>query len=182
MQNCNKISAKRPGAPDKQQLLASMIRVNHAGEYGAERIYAGQIAVLKNSSICETIKHMKKQEEEHLAYFSGEIIRRKVRPTMLMPVWHVAGFCLGAVTAMIGHKAAMACTVAVEEVIDAHYQEQLKDLETETALKDKISQFRDEEIEHRDIGLENISSGEYQLLRRAVGAATKCAIYLSKRI
>lgn len=181
----NKVTTGQPGSLSEQQLLEQVIRVNQAGEYGAKRIYAGQMAVLKNSSAYETIKHMAEQEDAHLEYFSGEISSRKVRPTALMPVWHVAGFAMGAITAMIGEKAAMACTVAVEEVIDEHYSEQLEFLgEDEVALKEKISQFRAEELEHKNIGLENKAEEAvgYPILRGAVRAATKFAIFMSKRV
>lgn len=175
----------QPGSLTQKQLLEQIIRVNQAGEYGAKRIYAGQMAVLKNSPAYETIKHMAEQEDEHLQYFSNEIVSRKVRPTALMPIWHVAGYAMGAVTAMIGTKAAMACTVAVEEVIDEHYREQLKTLsDNEKLLKEKIEKFRLEEVEHRDIGLENHAedAAAYPILRGAVRTATKFAIFLSKKI
>jgi ubiquinone biosynthesis monooxygenase Coq7 len=175
----------QPGALTEKQMLEQVIRVNQAGEYGAKRIYAGQISVLKNSPVYKTIKHMAKQEEEHLEYFSNEIASRRIRPTALMPIWHVAGFAMGAITAMLGEKAAMACTVAVEEVIDAHYQEQLATLgENEAQLKEKIEKFRKEEVEHKNIGLENNAENTtgYLILRSVVGAATKLAIFLSKRI
>ena len=180
-----KNSTGQPGALTKKQLLEQVIRVNQAGEYGAKRIYAGQMAVLKKSPICKTIKHMAEQEEVHLEYFSNEIAKRHVRPTALMPIWHVAGFVGGAVTAMLGEKAAMACTVAVEEVIDEHYREQLAMLDdSETDLKAKIEKFRNEELEHRDIGIQNNAENAvaYPALRCVVRGATKLAIFLSKRV
>jgi ubiquinone biosynthesis monooxygenase Coq7 len=167
------------------QFVQEVIRVDHAGEYGAKRIYEGQMAVLKNSPAYKTIKHMAQQEEEHLAYFSEQISKRKVRPTALMPIWHVGAFVMGAATAMMGEKAAMACTVAVEEVIDEHYSEQLLQLgESEPELHKKIEKFRAEELEHRDIGLSNNAeqAAAYPLLRLAVRGATKLAIELSKRV
>src|ERR1700755_2693783 len=100
------------------------IRVDHAGEYGAERIYAGQLAVLGRGPHGETLRHMRDQEVQHLETFSRLIAARRVRPTLMLPLWHVAGFALGAVTASMGVRAAMACTVAVEETIDAHYAAQ----------------------------------------------------------
>ena len=105
----------------KKDLIASMIRVNHAGEYGAKRIYQGQMKVLKNNKKFETIKTMYEQELIHLKYFQEEVAKRNIRPTVLMPAWHILGFALGAITASLGEKAAMACTVAVEEVIEDHY-------------------------------------------------------------
>jgi len=185
MKNNKKSTIGQPGALTETQLIEQVIRVNQAGEYGAKRIYAGQMAVLKNSPSYKTIKHMAKQEEEHLEYFSSEIVKRHVRPTALMPLWHVAGFAMGAITAMLGEKAAMACTVAVEEVIDEHYREQIAVLgENEAKLKEKIEKFRKEEEEHKNIGLENNAEDTigYPILRGAVGAATKLAIFLSKRV
>jgi ubiquinone biosynthesis monooxygenase Coq7 len=166
-----------------EQFIQQVIRVNHAGEYGAKRIYQGQMAVLKNSGAYETIRHMAEQEEAHLQYFSDEIGKRKVRPTAMMPIWHVGAFAMGAVTALLGEKAAMACTVAVEQVIDEHYQEQISQLgENDADLKEKIEKFRDEELEHRDTALENHAeeAAGYPLLRLAVGAATRLAIAVSK--
>ena len=109
-----------PGDTQIESSVDHMIRVNHAGEFGAKRIYAGQIAVLGKTDIGDTLKHMAEQEEEHFNYFDKEIVKRGVRPTVLSPVWHLAGFALGAGTAMLGKEAAMACTVAVEETIDEH--------------------------------------------------------------
>ena len=110
--------------------IRDSIRVDHAGEYGATKIYDGQIAIFgKDSKIGKTIQHMADQEKEHIDKFNDLIIEHKVRPTALLPVWNIAGFALGASTALIGEKAAMACTVAVEKVIGEHYQEQLELLE-----------------------------------------------------
>lgn len=178
------VKNRQPGDLTKEQFIHQVIRVDHAGEYGAKRIYQGQMDVLKNSSCYETIKHMAEQEEEHLQYFSDEIGKRKVRPTILMPIWHVGAYAMGAATAMMGEKAAMACTVAVEEVIDEHYQEQLESLGAdEKDLKKNIEKFREEELEHRDIGLENNAEEAtgYEFLRGGVRLATKLAIELSKR-
>jgi len=174
-----------PGDLKADRLIDQIIRVDHAGEYGAKRIYQGQMDVLKNSPSYKTIKHMAEQEEEHLAYFSEQIGKRKVRPTALMPLWHVGAYAMGAATALMGEKAAMACTVAVEEVIDEHYQEQLEMLgNDEKPLKEKIEKFRAEELEHRDIGLENHAEEAhgYPILRQGVKMATKLAIELSKKI
>jgi len=174
-----------PGDLSKDELLKQIIRVNHAGEYGAKRIYEGQMAVLKNSPVYPTIRHMAEQEEEHLAYFSETLAKRSVRPTALMPVWHVAGYALGAVTALMGERAAMACTVAVEEVIDEHYQEQLAQLgEDEAELRAKITQFRDEELEHKDTALDHEArlAPAYPLLRAAIRLGSKLAIEVAKRV
>ena len=131
---------KRPAPPGVNTAddIAAMIRVDHAGEYGAVRIYAGQLAVLgaAKTKAADAIRHMAEQEREHLKRFDALIIERRVRPTVLQPVWQVAGFALGAATALMGEKAAMACTEAVEEVIDRHYAEQIEKLNTaDSALK-----------------------------------------------
>src|SRR5258708_5872603 len=107
-----------PGDLPHEAHIRRMIRVNHAGEYGAQRIYAGQLAVLGKSSCAPVLESMARQEQAHLDTFSDWMVKRRVRPTLLMPLWHVAGYALGAATALLGEKAAMACTVAVESVID----------------------------------------------------------------
>ncbi len=175
-----------PGDVGRKERLAQMLRVNHAGEYGAKRIYAGQLAVLKDAECAPTIQHMAEQEEQHLAAFDTLLVERQVRPTVLTPFWHVAGFALGAATALMGERAAMACTVAVEEVIDEHYADQIAELEgntDEAALKDTLVQFREEELEHRDIGLEHGAeeAPAYPLLSAAIKGASKTAIWLSTR-
>lgn len=180
-----KVNNTLPGDLFGRKLVEQIIRVDHAGEYGAKRIYQGQMAVLKNSPSYKTIKHMAEQEEEHLAYFSDAMAKRKVRPTFFMPLWHVGAYAMGAATAMLGEKAAMACTVAVEEVIDEHYQEQLAMLgDDEQKLKKKIEKFREEELQHRDIGLENKAEEAhgYPVLRGAVRFMTKMAIEISKKV
>jgi ubiquinone biosynthesis monooxygenase Coq7 len=139
-----------PGDHNLKDKIAEIIRVNHAGEYGAKRIYEGQLAVLKNSSSGKVIAKMKEQEQEHLEYFEREMMNRKVRPSVLFPFWHVAGFALGAVTALLGSKAAMACTVAVEEVIDEHYQQQLNELQDKDIdLSNEIAKFKQDEQHHK---------------------------------
>lgn len=179
------LSDRLPGDLTREEKLKRMIRVDHAGEYGAVRIYAGQLAVLKNSSNSDTIKHMKEQEQKHLAKFNELIVENKVRPSALLPLWHIAGFALGAATALIGEKAAMACTVAVEEVIDEHYQKQEKELGTEEPeLKSVIEKFRKEELEHKDIGIKYDAENApaYPLLSGVIKAASKSAIWLSEKI
>jgi len=176
-----------PGDINKEKMLDRIIRVDHAGEFGATRIYAGQHAILKNDDCADTIKHMAEQEEEHLAYFSKEMVERKVRPTAMLPIWHVAGFALGAGTALMSKEAAMACTVAVEEAIDEHYQDQLAKLEDnddEGELKAAIEKFRQEELEHRDIGLEHDAEQAmgYPVLSALIKRGSKAAIWLSQRI
>lgn len=174
-----------PGSSTLKQQIERMIRVDHAGEFGAQRIYAGQLAVLGKSKSVATIKHMAKQEDVHLAAFEKLIVEKQVRPTALHPLWHIAGFALGAATAALGEKAAMACTVAVEEVIDEHYKTQLEALANdEPTLRKLIKKFRDEEIEHKNIGLEEGAEdlAYYPLLRAFIRAGSKTAIWLSERI
>src|ERR1700761_432219 len=115
-----------PGDASRRERVERMIRVDHAGEYGATRIYAGQLAVLGRGAKGDVLRRMEAQEQQHLRTFNDLIADRRVRPTALLPFWHVAGFALGAMTATLGEKAAMACTVAVEEAIDAHYTAQLE--------------------------------------------------------
>ncbi|MBL0317873.1 MAG: demethoxyubiquinone hydroxylase family protein [Alphaproteobacteria bacterium] len=175
-----------PGNRSHEEDIKRMIRVNHAGEYGAKRIYAGQISVLGKSHLGPTLKHMAEQEEVHLDYFEKEMVKRQVRPTVLQPLWHMAGYALGAATALLGEKAAMACTVAVEEVIDAHYQEQLNKLNhtgEETELSHSIRQFQAEELEHRNIGIAHHAEQApgYALLSHAIKTGSKLAIWLSTR-
>ncbi len=173
-----------PGDLSKDELIDRIVRVDHAGEFGAQRIYAGQLAVLGRHPSAKTIRHMKAQEERHLAAFEKLIVERRVRPTVLHPLWHVAGFALGAGTALLGEKAAMACTIAVEEVIDDHYRRQAEALdEDEAELKATIEEFRAEEEEHRDIGKDH--GGEdaigYPVMRAAIRAGSRAAIWLSER-
>ena len=174
-----------PGDPMPTKDVERMIRVDHAGEYGAKRIYEGQIAVLGKGPKGDMLRHMAEQEQVHLDYFSKELVKRRVRPTALMPIWHVAGFALGAGTALIGEKAAMACTVAVEEVIDEHYGEQRERLgEDEGALKETIERFRLEEVEHRDIGYENGAeqAPASPFIIGSIKKGAKLAIWLAQRI
>lgn len=174
-----------PGDLSGKTLLEHMLRVNHAGEYGARRIYAGQLAVLKHHACAPTIRHMAEQEDAHFETFDQMLKDRQVRPTALMPIWHVLGFALGAGTALLGEKAAMACTVAVESVIDDHYREQLAELpESEAALGETIEQFRQEEMEHHDTGLAHQAEQApfYPLLSGLIKTGSRLAIALSKRI
>lgn len=174
-----------PGDPDDRAYLERAVRVDHAGEYGATRIYAGQLAVLGDSASGDTIRHMAEQEQRHLAAFNQILTERRVRPTALMPLWHIAGFALGAGTALLGEKAAMACTVAVEEVIEEHYKGQMETLgDDEGALKATISEFRDEELEHRQTGLEQGAEQApgYEPITAVVKAGSRLAIWLSERV
>lgn len=163
----------------------AMLRVDQAGEYGATRIYAGQLAVLgdRHPSAAE-IRHMAAQEAEHLTRFNQMLAERGVRPTVLQPFWHVAGFALGAATALIGPEAAMACTAAIETEIDKHYSDQLDALgDADPELSQAIDQFRDEEREHRDAayaaGAEKAPG--YPLLTAAIRMGCRAAIRLSER-
>jgi ubiquinone biosynthesis monooxygenase Coq7 len=170
---------------NKKETIEQMIRVNHAGEFGAKRIYEGQLAILKNKEAVKIVQHMKEQELKHLSYFEGELAKRKIRPTAFAPIWNVAGFALGAVTALMGEKAAYACTVAVEEVIEDHYQGQLDVISNdESELKASIAQFKQEETEHKDTSLKNDAeqAAGYEILTALVKAGSRGAIWLSKRI
>jgi len=178
-------SDRLPGDSSKDTLLEQMIRVDQAGEYGAKRIYEGQLAVLRNTDAAPALMEMLAQEETHLARFNAIMAERGVRPTALEPLWHMAGFALGAGTALLGKEAAMACTVAVEEVIGEHYAEQAEQLgDDEKNLRETITAFRDDELHHRDVSLEHGAekAPAYQTLTAAVRAGTRLAIWLSKRI
>jgi ubiquinone biosynthesis monooxygenase Coq7 len=178
-------SPRLPGDTPPSRQVARMIRVDHAGEYGAKRIYQGQLAILGRGPKGDLIRHMQEQEQVHLDTFAAMIARRRVRPTALLPLWHVAGFALGAATALLGERAAMACTVAVEEAIDAHYAEQAASLgEEEAGLRETIERFRAEELEHRDIGLahEAEQAPAYRLLSGLIKAGCRVAIAASERV
>jgi ubiquinone biosynthesis monooxygenase Coq7 len=162
-----------------------MLRVDHAGEYGAVRIYAGQLAVLGKTASAPVIRRMAEQEQKHLAEFDRLLPERRVRPTLLAPLWHAAGFALGAATALLGERAAMACTVAVEEVIDEHYAAQTAALANdEPKLKATLEEFRHDELAHRDEGLAHgaTQAPAYEPLTVAIKTASRLAIWLSTRI
>nr|XP_039265804.1 5-demethoxyubiquinone hydroxylase, mitochondrial-like [Styela clava] len=167
-----------------------MIRVDHAGELGANRIYAGQLAILRKTDVGPIIEEMWEQEKVHLAKFNELIPKHRVRPTVLTPVWNVAGWVLGAGTALMGKEAAMACTVAVEETITEHYNDQLRELlaredsSEHQELLDTIKQFRDEEMEHHDIGIDHdaLNAPFYSVLKNVIQAGCKVAIFASERI
>lgn len=174
-----------PGDPPRRERLARIIRVDHAGEYGAARIYAGQLAVLGQGESGPALRHMQAQEQRHLQTFAQLIGERRVRPTALLPLWHLMGFALGAATAALGQRAAMACTVAVEEVIDAHYARQVAALEDEeAALRATLEEFRAEEVEHRDMGLARGANEVpgYRVLSRLIKAGCRAAIAASERV
>ncbi len=167
--------------------IEAMIRVDHAGEYGAVRIYEGQLAVLgaRASATADAIRHMAEQEQRHLKVFDALVNARRVRPTALEPVWRVAGFALGAATALLGEKAAMACTAAVEEVIDQHYAAQVETLGAgDPELTATVAEFRAEEIAHRDTALAHGAEDApgYRVLSEAIKAGCRLAIRLSEKI
>ena len=174
----------KPGDP--QPDAESMLRVDQAGEYGATRIYAGQLAVLgQNRPAGRVIARMARQEERHLQRFDALMAERGVRPTALQPLWNVAGFALGAATALMSERAAMACTDAVETEIDRHYGRQLDELgDSDPELSADIAAFRAEELEHRDTAREHGAAETigYPLLTAAIRAGCRLAIGLSKHI
>lgn len=170
-------------------MIDRMIRVDHAGEYGANRIYAGQMAVLGKTSSGPLIQHMWDQEKEHLAAFDAFIPRFRARPSALLPFWHVAGYALGAGTALMGKEAAMACTVAVEASITDHYNDQIRTLVSEDPERHKeliqaITKFRDDEQEHHDTGLAEGAEQApfYQALSAVITVGCKAAICIAKTI
>ncbi len=183
---CRQTGAGRlPGDLGPAELVARMLRVDHAGEYGARRNYEGQLAVLGRAKTAPILRHMHEQEVRHLRVFETLLAERRVRPTALQPVWHLAGFALGAATALMGEKAAMACTVAVEEVIDEHYAGQIGRLgDDEADLRETLEDFRADEIAHRDIGLAHGAEETpgYELLSGAIKTGSRLAIWLSERI
>ena len=176
---------KRLRTPQTDPKLDSFLRVNHAGERAAQTIYQGQLAVLKNRPEAEEIQHMMEQEVEHLETFEKLLNDYEVRPSALDPVWGAAGFLLGAGTAMLGTKAAMACTIAVEEVIGEHYQKQAENLGSdEKSLKKTIERFRDEELEHRDIAVDykGREARHYKMLHDVIQKGCRTAIKIAEKI
>ena len=181
---------RNPGDPDRREIVERIVRVDQAGEFGAVRIYEGQLAALRwtgrgKSETGRKIEAMARAERLHHQEFNRLIAARRVRPTLLSPLWSVAGFALGAATALLGDKAAMACTVAVEETIDEHYASQAEQLgDDEGELRTTVEKFRADELEHRD---EALASGAeqapaYSALTAAIKAGSKLAIWLSTRI
>ena len=169
-----------------QDEVSSMVRVDHADEFSAARIYDGQLAVFgERHPLTPTIRHMADQEAEHLATFEQIMGERNVRPTILSPIWNVASFALGAATALMGPRAAMACTAAVEEVIDEHYARQAEALGADDAeLKSVIEEFRDDEIAHGETARDHgaTEAPAYEALSAAIKAGSRLAIWLSTRI
>ena len=172
-----------------QKTLEEIIRVDHAGERGAIKIYEGQLLALKtikqDENLKDIIEDMKEHEKEHLEYFEKEIKKRKIKPTYLLPLWDVMGVALGFGTALIGKKAAMVCTASVEEVIENHYQNQLKKLgNDESVLKAKIEKFKNDESNHKNIANEAgaTKKGLYSVMDKIIQASSRIAITVSKKI
>ena len=172
-----------------QKTLEEIIRVDHAGERGAIKIYEGQLLALKtikqDNNLKDKIEEMKEQEKEHLEYFEKEIQKRKIKPTYLLPLWDVMGVALGFGTALLGKKAAMLCTASVEEVIEDHYQNQLKKLgNDEMDLKAKIEKFQREEANHKNIAYESgaTNKGLYSIMDKVIKTGSRIAITISEKI
>jgi ubiquinone biosynthesis monooxygenase Coq7 len=174
-----------PGQRSVSDQVHTMLRVNLAGEYGAKRIYEGQLAILKNKPSATILEQMRDQELEHLKTFESLVIKNQVRPTLLQPLWHVAGYALGLGTALLGEKAAMACTAAVEEVIDEHYENQLRVLgKHKPKLSKVIAKFQEEEREHKELAIDHGAeeAPAYPILSKAIKAGSRLAIWLSERV
>jgi ubiquinone biosynthesis monooxygenase Coq7 len=169
--------------------IKEFIRVDHAGERGAIKIYEGQLLALntfvKDNKLKKIIEEMKNHEKKHLDFFNKEIKKRNIKPTKLLPLWDLLGVGLGFSSVMMGKKATMLCTASVEEVIDGHYQNQLNQLHAdEKNLKEKIKKFRDEEIHHKNIAYDNGASKEglYYILDKIIKTGSKVAINISEKI
>jgi ubiquinone biosynthesis monooxygenase Coq7 len=174
-----------PGDRASRDDTARIIRVDQAGEYGATRIYAGQLAVIRRGRVAGAIREMAEQEQHHLAQFDRLLAERRVRPTALSRLWHVAGYALGAASALLGERAAMACTAAIEEVIDGHYALQAQRLGTrDPELGEMIQGARADELAHRDTALahEATEAPGYELISAAIKTGARLAIWLSERI
>ena len=172
-----------------QKILEEIIRVDHAGERGAIKIYEGQLLALKtlkqDESLKDKIEKMKEQEKEHLEYFEKEIQKRKIKPTYLLPLWDIMGVTLGFGTALLGKKAAMLCTASVEEVIEDHYQNQLKKLgNDEMELKAKIEKFMGDEVDHKNMAYESgaTNKGMYSIMDQVIRVGSRIAITISEKI
>jgi len=179
----------RPGPMARGARLAEILRVDHAGELGAVHIYRGQRAVLgeapAHDRIVGQLNEMQDQEAAHLAAFDQLLTDHRVRPSLLTPLWRMAGFALGAGTALLGDKAAHACTEAVENVIEQHYAAQIAELaEAEPDLAERLSQFRDEELAHRDLAVEEGAHAApgYAALAAAIRVGCLAAIKISEKI
>ena len=174
---------------NNKKKIEEFIRVDHAGERGAIKIYEGQLLALntfiKNEELKKTIEEMKEHEKEHFEYFENEIKKRNIKPTRLLPFWDLLGVGLGFGTTVLGKKAAMLCTASVEEVIQEHYADQIRQLEVdEKKLKDKIMKFRDDELNHKDIAYEEgaTKKGPYSILDKVIKISSNIAIKISEKI
>uniref|UniRef100_A0AC35TTM5 5-demethoxyubiquinone hydroxylase, mitochondrial n=1 Tax=Rhabditophanes sp. KR3021 TaxID=114890 RepID=A0AC35TTM5_9BILA len=174
---------------EREQLLRKILRVDHMGELAADRIYAGQLAVLKGTPIAHVIEHMWKDEKHHLDTFERELTKKGFSPTVFTPLLNGMAFALGAGTALISKQAAMACTIAVEELIVQHYNAQIMELvEDDPAihadLLKTISKFRDEELEHHDTGIEHdgLKTPGYDALKNVIQGGCKAAIWLTEKV
>ena len=172
-----------------QKILEEIIRVDHAGERGAIKIYEGQLLALKtikqDQDLRDKIEEMKEHEKEHLEYFEKEIQKRKIKPTYLLPLWDVMGVTLGFGTVLLGKKAAMLCTASVEEVIEDHYQNQLKKIgNDEIDLKAKIEKFKGDEVNHKNIAYETgaTNKGLYSVMDKVIKTGSRIAITISEKI
>ena len=182
-------SPRRPGAGAGAARLAEILRVDHAGELGAVHIYRGQRTVFGQAPgkarISGQLEEMESHEARHLSRFETLLAERRVRPTLMAPLWRLAGFTLGAGTALMGEKAAHACTEAVETVIGEHYARQVAELaDREPALSEELSGFRDEELAHRDLAIEEGAKAApaYPLLSAAIRFGCRAAIRISEKI
>jgi len=172
-----------------QKTLEEIIRVDHAGERGAIKIYEGQLLALKtikqDDDLKDKIEEMREKEKEHLEYFEKEIQKRKIKPTYLLPVWDLMSVALGFGSALLGKKAAMLCTASVEEVIDDHYQSQLKKIgDDEKDLKEKIEKFKMNEVDHKNIAYESSAAnkGLYSIMNKVIRTGSRIAITVSEKI
>ncbi len=172
-----------------KKILEEIIRVDHAGERGAIKIYEGQLLALKtikqDEILKDKIEEMKEQEKEHLEYFEKELQKRKIKPTSLLPLWDVMSVVLGFSSALLGKKATMLCTASVEEVIDGHYKNQLKKLgNDEKDLKKKIEKFKEDEINHKKIAYESgaTNKGLYSIMDKIIRTGSRIAITISEKI
>ena len=172
-----------------QKILEEIIRVDHAGERGAIKIYEGQLLALKTIKQDETLKNiieeMKDHEKEHLEFFEKEIQKRNMKPTYFLPLWDLMGISLGFGTALLGKKAAMLCTASVEEVIENHYENQLRKIgEDEKDLKTKIKKFKGDEVNHKNIAYESgaTKNGLYSIMDKIIRTGSKIAITISEKI
>ncbi len=179
------LRTRHPGDLSPEEMVARVLRIDHAGEYGARRIYEGQKAVLGARAPAGSIARIYDEEPRHLDHFEMLMVARRVRPTALQPFWHVTGFALGAATALLGERAAVACTVAVEEAIDDHCGGQLETLGEDVAeLKTTLEEFRADEPKHRESGLKHGAEAApaYEVQRAAIQSGSRLAIWLSERI